>query len=702
MSNLESYGSTDEKKQQTDPNSSEPAASNDPNDQLYADADKLIISQNQPDQIAAMKLIFNMISKGLNVSRYFAFVAQQVASNDPTSRNLAYIYLNHYAGEDPETALLSLNTFQRSLSNSDPLERASAIRAMSSIRSKEILPAVLSAIKQIINDPSPYVKKAAAISMIKVSEMEPQEITHYMPLIAFLLGDSSPIAFSGAIAAYWALSPDNISLLHPHFKSICQNINKLDAYAQVLTLRSLMIYARYCFKNPQADKVDNEDDSNFWDETGVNEYSSDLLLLVNAALRLLSSLNSAVVLAAVSVIYYIAPPTYISSIARPLIRLLYDDCLTEEIILKVIITIASTHYYIFVPHVIHFFVRDADSLIIKQLKLKVLSLLTTSSNAAIVFTELSKYAHNSDQDFAAAAVETLGKASIRNPDIIPQCLGYLLRLLNQAEEKVLNKLVLTISQILRQKRGTDDESQALKYLCKKFLLIKEPNARTAVLSIVGDMYETHPEYARELLRYIALYYLNEQSRVRLQSMTLAAKLIASGDDSKIPLYILQVGERDAEYDIRDRAQFYLSIINNQSEEVIERLKIILFPPKPVSKLYTDNCDDYDSEYNKFTLGTLSHYFNKSMDGYEALPDWAPEDELPDESVRSQVQLSPNGTKMSAINDSEDFMTSFFSEKLPNNQNPMQLYSDDYSYYSYSYSDSNDENLEENNNMGFFD
>ena len=41
-------------------------------------------------------------------------------------------------------------------------------------------------------------------------------------------------AFSGAIAAYWSLCPDNIDLLHPHFRRMCRDITKYDEYASAI------------------------------------------------------------------------------------------------------------------------------------------------------------------------------------------------------------------------------------------------------------------------------------------------------------------------------------------------------------------------------------------------------------------------------------------------------------------------------------
>src|SRR5260221_413567 len=103
---------------------------------------------------------YQMISKGRNVSEYFAQVVKNVASPSLEVRKLVYIYLLRYAEAEPDLALLSINTFQRDLADSSPLIRAMALRVLSGIRVPSIASLVLLAIKKCAADTSPYVRKA--------------------------------------------------------------------------------------------------------------------------------------------------------------------------------------------------------------------------------------------------------------------------------------------------------------------------------------------------------------------------------------------------------------------------------------------------------------------------------------------------------------------------------------------------------------
>jgi AP-3 complex subunit beta len=108
-----------------------------------------------------------MISKGRNVSEYFAQVVKNVAASNIEVRKLVYIYLLRYADAEPDLALLSINTFQRDLTDSSPLIRAMALRVLSGIRVPTIAGLVVLAIKKCAADTSPYVRKTAALSIPK-------------------------------------------------------------------------------------------------------------------------------------------------------------------------------------------------------------------------------------------------------------------------------------------------------------------------------------------------------------------------------------------------------------------------------------------------------------------------------------------------------------------------------------------------------
>ena len=650
-------------------------------DQAMADVSDFLGSREPRAHQEALKILIQMMSKGYDISEFAPLVIQECVSNDPLTKQLAYIYLNHYADNALDSIVLSVNTFQKSLQDTDPLCRALALKTLSSIRSKEVLPVIKDSIQQVQGDTSPFVKKVAAYAIIKFAELtdDEREVEELLPVLERFLNDDDPIAFSGAIATYWSLCPDNIEFLHKRFRFMCNNIEKLDVWGQVYTLRALTVYARYCFKNPF--KKEEIDDTNaaFLDDTNEQEQlQPDHILLISSAKKMLQSQNAAVVLAAVSLLYYTAPASHIPSVARPLVRLLYDSDITEEITLSIILTISETYPHIFIPHIYHFFVKHRESTQVKDFKLQILTNLTTNTNLDQILNELVYYAGNTDTHFAQASIKAIGKIAERE-NTVSQCMTSLLRLLGRTDGKILSEVVLAVSNILRKQKGSECEKTALKQLCRKFLQITEPNARAAILCIVAELHKSNPEFAPQLLRYIGKNYTSQPPEVRLVAMTLAAKVIAIGTDSQVPLYVIKLGERDSEFDVRDRARFFRVLVDKSPDTIKSKLEQFLYPQnkkeetkpaeekpkeeeapkeegqepeteqkeeKPAEeeeeKKETEEQEPENPSQTEYQIGTFSHIFQRELPGYEDLPDWAPESELPDEKVRWGISNGDEG------------------------------------------------------------
>src|ERR1700761_6859304 len=121
--------------------------------------------------------------------QYFSHIVKNIASPNLEIKKLVYAYLVQHAEEAPDTALLSINTIQKSLSDSNPHLRALALRTMSSIRVPVISQIVALGIKRGVADMSPYVRRAAALAIPKCYRMDPNTLPLLEEQISILLGD---------------------------------------------------------------------------------------------------------------------------------------------------------------------------------------------------------------------------------------------------------------------------------------------------------------------------------------------------------------------------------------------------------------------------------------------------------------------------------------------------------------------------------
>lgn len=113
------------------------------------------------------------MSRGTDVSSYFASVVPLIASPNLEIKKLVYIYLLRYAESNPDLALMSINTIQKSLSDKNQMVRGMGLRAMSGIKVPLISGIVILGIRRCVTDLSPFVRKTAAIAIIKCYEFIP-------------------------------------------------------------------------------------------------------------------------------------------------------------------------------------------------------------------------------------------------------------------------------------------------------------------------------------------------------------------------------------------------------------------------------------------------------------------------------------------------------------------------------------------------
>lgn len=165
-------------------------------------------------------------------------------------KKLVYMYLIHYAEQNQELALLSINSFQKDLASHSQRVRANAMKAMSSIRIPVAIPLVILALKSAVKDHSSYVRRAAAQAIPKVMSVDPEQSELLVELIEELLTNNEPLVLGSTIFAFNAVCPDRLDLLHVHFRKICHLLADFDEWGQIITLDLLLRYGRTQFLAP--------------------------------------------------------------------------------------------------------------------------------------------------------------------------------------------------------------------------------------------------------------------------------------------------------------------------------------------------------------------------------------------------------------------------------------------------------------------
>lgn len=491
-----------------------------------------------------MKWLLAMLSKGRDVSEFFADVVKNVVVKSVEVKKMVYNYLVHYADYDHtcrEIALLSINSFQQDMSGANQLIRGLALRVMTSIRVPDIIQIQLLAVRKCATDSSPYVRKCAATALAKIYSLDPEQLPHLKQILEGLLKDSSTMVLGSAAASFNEICPSSYEILHRSYRKLCHLLADMDEWTQIPLLDVMTRYCRNQFVDPapgvaaavklrakqrsasavkgnigntvtrrvvkKAFYSDEEDETEEEEivlekqptagggngvggvesiATGVEteaELDPDHRLVLRSSLPLLKSRNSGVVLGVCALHYYCGPQSTTTTlqIGKALVRILRNRREIQYVVLSCIKTMAQERPALFRPFLSDFFVKSTDPVFNRLLKLEILTSICSKDNIQAILRELQIYIKHSNEQFVCATIRAVGRAADADPEIAGKCMEGLMHLmLCNKADSIVGESVVVLRQIIQQNTDSEKSSKILHQLAK--MLIQEKDRMTVSLA----------------------------------------------------------------------------------------------------------------------------------------------------------------------------------------------------------------------------
>jgi len=620
---------------------------------------------------------------------FFSSIVKNVASPNIEIKKLVYIYLLHHAESEPDLALLSINTIQKSLTDQNPQVRALALRVMSGIKVPVISQIVSLAIKRGCGDMSPYVRKAAALAIPKCYRLDPNTSPQLLEYISTLLGDKQYFVVGSAVTAFLEVCPDRIDLIHKHYRALVRKLVDMDEWGQLATLRLMTVYARKCF--PQRTKRQRKGKSkSFYEDEAASDSDDplapkiqvldpDLELLLKACKPLLQSRNSAVIVSIARCYLYLGTPEYLDSSIGPLIALLRGPQDIQSIAIYNIVSVCLVRPLPFTRYLTHFLLKTADPPPISRLKLEVLTLLyphTEPHLQSLILSELTHFLSSPSPLLTRASVRAIGRCAQSSPSTARHCLHLLLSQISSQDDHLVSESLTVIRHLIQQ--NPSQHTKTVVRLAKNLDTTTNPHARASIIWLVGEFSHlpAHENIAPDVLRILTKGFADESEAAKLQIVLLAAKVylhhlllnpppplppspptatenpFASSpptspppeqqpDPSPIPklwTHILHLTRYDTSYDLRDRCRLYKALLATPHSTQLASL--LLLAPKPVPH---DPSPSQGAE--GLVLGSASLVLGVDSGGgsgggsgladQEALPAWVRNGEEPDPKLRDE-------------------------------------------------------------------
>ncbi|KAI1209819.1 ARM repeat-containing protein [Annulohypoxylon truncatum] len=629
---------------------------------------KLLDSRNDREVLDGLRRVISMMYRQQKTLPFFSSVVKNVASPNLEIKKLVYIYLIHHAEQEPDMALLSINTIQKSLSDSNPQVRALALRTMSGIRVPVISQIVSLAIKKGVVDMSPHVRKAAALAIPKCYRLEPSTLPQLLENLTTLLGDKQYFVAGAAVSAFNEICPDRVDLIHKHYRSLVKKVVDMDEWSQLAMLKMVTIYARKCFPRRTRSAKANDKSTDLQDFYGdaspesasegeqVIVLDPDLVLLLNGIKPLLQSRNSGVVVAVARCYMDIGTAEYTKAAVGPLVALLRGAQDIQQVALYNIVSVCLAHPESFVRHASHFLVRATDTAPVWELKLEVLTLIFPHSplhTKSLILNELEHFARGTNKSLVREAVRAIGRCAQGDPATASRCMRLLLGQITSLDGTLAAESLTVIRHLIQQ----DPQAHVgtVVRLAKNLDSATDPQARATIIWLVGEFAGLNGEdnIAADVLRILLKEFADESEIAKRQIVLLAAKVYLhhlnrvtevqkSDEENQEPPpnsedhpiarlwnYVLLLVRYDTSYDLRDRTRLYKALLS-----VPQLATLMLLAPKPAPQAPSP------SETRRgFALGSSALVLAggggvHGLRGYEALPDWVPEGREPDPKLRN--------------------------------------------------------------------
>jgi len=495
-------------------------------------------------KIDAMKRLLAAVSVGRDASALFPDVVKNVSFQSPELKKLIYIYLVQYAENNRELALLSINSFQKDLSDRSQQVRASALRAMASIKVLEVIQLVMAAVQTAAGDSSPYVRKTAAQCMIKVYGVDADQFLELRKLLLKLMNDVEVQVVGSAVMAFRQIcivlpkdavedtkqgeSSDvswnarQLELLHPLFKRLVQDMLLMDSWGQQCCIDLLMRYCRLFFASPEKEKGD--------EGAKGGCQSEDFLTFLKNLKLLLFSASKGVTLAAAVALCYVAPTEEIACVAMPLMRCLRQATPEASItLLAAVAPLVEARPELFRAMIREFFIQSFDAPEMKRLKLKVIEMLVDETNVQLVLRELQVYVSwHSQPDFVASAVRSIAQVALKISSVADSCLRGLVKMLDSKCEALSCEAVVSLRALLQRRHSSKDSGlgTVLPHLVTYLQDLSAPTARASVVWMIGHYQQEVAKLAPDVLRRLAKGFASERQEVKQQILVLGLKVWA--------------------------------------------------------------------------------------------------------------------------------------------------------------------------------
>ncbi|GAA6025271.1 hypothetical protein JCM10207_009019 [Rhodosporidiobolus poonsookiae] len=561
-------------------------------------------SQYRDARKDAIKRVIASMTVGKDVSGLFPDVLKNMQTDDLEQKKLVYLYLMNFAKTQPDLVILAVNTFVKDTEDPNPLLRALAIRTMLMLRADKILDYIADPLRKCLKDENPYVRKTAALGVMKLYDMKPSlcEDNGFLDMLKEMVTDSNPMVVANSVLSLLEIGESLPSSAPPLFTLDSPTLSRL-----LIALGECTEWGRIAILGAVAKyEAEDEKEAEHICERVVPQFQHA---------------NGAVVLAAIKVIMIqldmITREEFVKTILRkmapPLVTLVSSAPEVQWVALRNINLILQKRPSALSNEMRVFFCKYNDPPYVKVEKLEIMIRLVTEHNVDTFLSELKEYASEVDVDFVRKSIRAIGQCAVKIEAAAERCVNVLLDLISTRVSYVVQESIVVIKDIFR--RYPHRYEGIIPTLCASTDELDEPEAKASLIWILGEYSHTITN-ASDLLGAFLDNYADEPVAVQLQALTAVVKLFLHRPDEAQALVqrVLALATKTADSaDLRDRAYIQWRLLSSDTE-VAKQIILASRPPitLPTTSVPPALLDDLIRE-----LGALSAVYHKPVQAFVA-------------------------------------------------------------------------------------
>ena len=515
---------------------------------------------NDPDDRKhAAKRVVALMRAGENVQTVFASMLRCVKSTDMELKKLTYLYLVNYSAQEPEQAIMAVNTFIQDSQDGNPLVRALAVRTMCRIKLENVAEHMIIPLKRTLSDPDPYVRKTAAFGVAKLYDVIPDAVENAQLFtdLLNLLKDENPMVVSNTTAAIFEINERRTSpifvLNSDTIGPILNAINSCTEWCQVMLFDAL---GRY--------KPVSQEDAAF---------------LIDRLIPFLKHSNPAVVIGAFKCIFLFMdsderkPTKLFPSILPPFITLVSSsEPEVQYVVLRTLSLFVQKYPKALSKQIRIFFCKYNDPSYVKMEKLDIIVTICRPQNAQLVLDELNEYCNSVDVAFVRKSVRCIGQIAIKMKEASRRCVDILVGIVSGKAEYAIEEAVCVVCDILRKYPG--EFESILETVCAHLELLKEPRAKAAGIWILGE-YSHLIDTVDQLLDPFLDTFHDEQPLVQLTILSSLVKVYCDKPEvtkDQLQFVLSEATKPGTVPDVKNRALVYWRVLTmdmNLAKEMLE-------------------------------------------------------------------------------------------------------------------------------------